>query len=216
MAHRADGLSDIFEHNVIIRENCTAKKFFGDGSALTGISSTESDPIFNAASAAYNSHLASNAIHFTVSSISIPASQISDFDTEVSNNTAVAANTAKTSYTDSTLVAATVSSLALVTADVADNTASCALIDPHIADSTIHFTSNALWADINANTASCALVDPHIASTAIHFTIDNIMGVQVHAADATVSRALSFDVVTWIGSVEPTYAADNDLWIDTS
>jgi len=38
MAHRADGLSDIFEHDVIVRETCTAKKFIGDGSLLTGVS----------------------------------------------------------------------------------------------------------------------------------------------------------------------------------
>lgn len=29
MAHRGDGLSDIFEHNIIIRETCTANKFIG-------------------------------------------------------------------------------------------------------------------------------------------------------------------------------------------
>jgi len=37
MAHRGDGLNDIFEHNVIIRETCTAKDFVGNGSLLTGI-----------------------------------------------------------------------------------------------------------------------------------------------------------------------------------
>lgn len=29
MAHRADGLSDIFEHSILVRENCTAKRFYG-------------------------------------------------------------------------------------------------------------------------------------------------------------------------------------------
>ena len=38
MAHRADGLSDIFEHDVVVRETCAAKKFIGDGSSLTGVS----------------------------------------------------------------------------------------------------------------------------------------------------------------------------------
>jgi len=38
MAHRAEGLNDIFEHDVLIRETCTANKFIGDGSSLTGIS----------------------------------------------------------------------------------------------------------------------------------------------------------------------------------
>ena len=42
-----------------------------------------------------DAHLADATIHFTQAAISIPASQISDFDTEVSNNISVAANTAK-------------------------------------------------------------------------------------------------------------------------
>jgi len=42
-----------------------------------------------------DSHTGDATIHFTQGAISIPASQISDFDTEVANNTAVAANTSK-------------------------------------------------------------------------------------------------------------------------
>lgn len=41
-----------------------------------------------------DTHIADSAIHFTQAGISITASQVSDFDTEVSNNTDVAANTA--------------------------------------------------------------------------------------------------------------------------
>ena len=37
MAHRADGLKDIFESDVLIRDTCTAKEFIGDGSKLTGV-----------------------------------------------------------------------------------------------------------------------------------------------------------------------------------
>ena len=48
-----------------------------------------------ATTATLNSHTSDGTIHFTQGSISIPASQISDFDTEVSNNTSVVANTAK-------------------------------------------------------------------------------------------------------------------------
>jgi len=40
-----------------------------------------------------DSHIGESSIHYTQASISIPASQITDFDTEVSNNTDVAANT---------------------------------------------------------------------------------------------------------------------------
>ena len=42
-----------------------------------------------------STHTGDSTIHFTQASISIPASQISDFDTEVANNTAVSLNTAK-------------------------------------------------------------------------------------------------------------------------
>jgi len=45
-----------------------------------------------------DTHLADSTKHFLQSAISIPASQISDFDTEVSNNTSVVANTAKISF----------------------------------------------------------------------------------------------------------------------
>lgn len=98
-------------------------------------------------------------------------------------------------------------------------TNSHAAIDTHIASSSIHFAvgsiSHTAITDVGTNTH--AQIDTHIASTAIHFTLaDSIMGVQVHAADGTVSRALLFDVVTWIGSTEPLYATDNDLWVDTS
>jgi hypothetical protein len=48
-------------------------------------------------------HSGDTSIHYTQGSISIPASQISDFDTEVSNNTDVTANTLKISYSDAGL-----------------------------------------------------------------------------------------------------------------
>jgi len=33
---------------------------------------------------------------------------------------------------------------------------------------------------------------------------------------AGTARATGFSVVTWIGSVEPTNAANNDIWVDTA
>ena len=48
-----------------------------------------------------DTHIADATVHFTQGAISIPASQISDFDTEVANNTAVTANTAKVSASGS-------------------------------------------------------------------------------------------------------------------
>lgn len=46
-----------------------------------------------------DTHIADSTIHFTEGSITITASQVSDFDAEVSNNSSVTANTAKVSYT---------------------------------------------------------------------------------------------------------------------
>lgn len=45
-----------------------------------------------------DTHIADSTIHFTQGAISITASQVSDFDTEVSNNASVTANTAKVSF----------------------------------------------------------------------------------------------------------------------
>jgi len=45
---------------------------------------------------------------------------------------------------------------------------------------------------------------------------DAVMGTIVHGATAATARPSGFDVVTWIGSVEPTNATNNDIWIDTA
>ena len=42
------------------------------------------------------------------------------------------------------------------------------------------------------------------------------MGVIVHGATAGTARPTGYDVVTWIGSVEPTNATTDDLWVDNS
>lgn len=43
----------------------------------------------------------------------------------------------------------------------------------------------------------------------------NAMGVVVHGATAGTARPTGYNVITWIGSVEPTNATDDDTWIDT-
>lgn len=40
------------------------------------------------------------------------------------------------------------------------------------------------------------------------------MGVVVHGATKATARPASFDVVVWIGTVEPEHGAENDLWIN--
>lgn len=82
-----------------------------------------------------DTHLASSALHFTQGAISITASQVSDFDTEVSNNTTVASNYA-----------------------------SCALIEPHIADSSD--PHGASLTQTNMNVGSMAITTDLTASLA--------------------------------------------------
>jgi len=60
-------------------------------------------------------HTSVSTIHFTQGAISIPASQISDFDTEVSNNSSVAANTSK--VTNATHTGEVTGATALTVAD---------------------------------------------------------------------------------------------------
>jgi hypothetical protein len=62
----------------------------------------------DALSSAFVAHAIDGSIHFTQGAISIPASQISDFDVEVANNAAVTANTAKVTNVPTALSIGTV------------------------------------------------------------------------------------------------------------
>lgn len=42
------------------------------------------------------------------------------------------------------------------------------------------------------------------------------MGAIYHGATAGTSRITGFDIITWIGSVEPSNAVNNDIWINTA
>jgi hypothetical protein len=42
------------------------------------------------------------------------------------------------------------------------------------------------------------------------------MGVVIHGATAGTARPSGFASITWIGSVEPTNATNNDVWINTA
>jgi hypothetical protein len=50
--------------------------------------------------------------------------------------------------------------------------------------------------------------DPIVAETG--------MGVVVHGSTAGTARPTTFAVITWIGTVEPSNMAVNDIWIDTT
>lgn len=43
--------------------------------------------------------------------------------------------------------------------------------------------------------------------------VNNGMGVVVHGATASTARPTGFACITWIGSVQPTNAATNDIWV---
>lgn len=55
-----------------------------------------------------------------------------------------------------------------------------------------------------------------LSNGAGYTTKQGVMGTVVHGATASTSRPAGFSVVTWIGSVEPTNATDNDVWYDIS
>lgn len=44
----------------------------------------------------------------------------------------------------------------------------------------------------------------------------NVMGEIAHGSTAGTSRPVGFSVVTWVGSVEPDNAVNNDIWVDTT
>jgi hypothetical protein len=47
-------------------------------------------------------------------------------------------------------------------------------------------------------------------------TLAAAMGVVVHGATAGTTRPAGYVSVTWIGSVEPTNAVNNDIWVNTA
>lgn len=75
-------LTTVADNEVLAYDN-SSSKWINQTAAEAGLA-TSSD---------LTTHTGDSTIHYTQASISIPASQISDFDTEVSNNTDVSANT---------------------------------------------------------------------------------------------------------------------------
>lgn len=80
----------------------------------------------------------------------------------------------------------------------------------HISTSTIHFTSNALWTAINANTASCAIIAPHIDDTTnphgttLTQTYLNVASCAITADNTTVSMAFVRNIVFGTDATPPT------------
>lgn len=169
--------------------------FIGDGSRLTNVGiGAEADPIFQAASAAYNTHLASAAIHFSISE----GSNIT-FN-KVGTNVEIAATgggggtgglwTSGAEFIYPIVGSQIVSGAGFITAGVVSGanitilqaSGAQAAIDhkslsgaytTHAANTNIHYASTALWTAINKNTTNTASTSSayltHAASTAIHF-----------------------------------------------
>lgn len=134
------------------------------------------------------------------------ASTISDFDTEVSNNSSVVANTAKVGYTDE-LAQDSIGTILSNEFTYDDGTPSISLnytnishtslqdigtnthaeIDTHIADSTVHFTEASIdhTAITNIGTNTHAQIDTHISDSTVHFTEASI--------SITASQVSDFD-----------------------
>lgn len=78
----------------------------------------------------------------------VSATEIPDFDTEVSNNTDVTANTAKISYTDASVVSGHTDSINTLNSSVSQNTSDIVNVSgtvyTHTEDGTIHFTAESL------------------------------------------------------------------------
>jgi len=132
------------------------------------------------------SHTGDSTIHFTQSAINIPASQISDFDTEVSNNIDVSANTSDrhvaVTVLDSAEIDFTLTGQQITASLIAssidetklDTSVNASL---NLADSAIQAgdlatvaTSGSHTDLSNIGTNTHVQIDSHIADTSIHFS----------------------------------------------
>ena len=100
-----------------------------------------------------------------------------------------------------------------------DGTIDLSFIDDGIINLTLdgNFSTFTLLTDTPISYSGQAGNFPQVnaVETELEFT-DATMGKIVHGATAGTTRPAGFGVVTWIGSVEPSNAVNNDLWIDTN
>lgn len=136
-----------------------ALKFSGDGSQLTNLpAGTETDPLFMAASAAYNSHIIDTDIHTTSgslwTSINLNDAHISSVSEAVVKAQANVDSTSSAVALAETHITAVSSAVVKAQANV-DSVSSA--YSSHASDTTIHYASGSLWTSINLN-------DAHISS----------------------------------------------------
>ena len=218
MAHIPDGLDDTFSNSLKIKKNCTAEKFIGDGSSLTGIGGAVDWTISQAPAVIHADNYTDTNTQLSEADITtmgftkdvevdwtadqspavINAANYVDndttyVDTDWDHNSLTNTHNLTTDIDHDQLTnysatehftEASISHLNILnigTRTHAELETSCALINPHITDATIHFTSNALWTAINANTTSCALIQPHLDDTS-----------DPHGANTTQTGTASF------------------------
>lgn len=131
-------------------------------------------------------HTGNDDIHFEQSSISIPASQISDFDTEVSNNTDVAANTAARHD------AVTVSDTASIDLTLTGQQVSGVVLPAGVDHNSLNNTHN-LTTDINHNT----ITNNHNLTTDIdHNALTNYLSSE-HFQQSSITTVGTVTTGTW-------------------
>lgn len=148
------------------------------------------------------------------------AATISDFDTEVSNNTDVAANTtARHTHSNKALL----DTYDQTNANIADAVTkkhthtNQAVLDAITADAAeinkldglLPTTTELNYVD-GVTSAIQTQIDAKLASTVVS---NNGKGYMNHGATAGTARPSGFASIEWLGSVEPTNMANGDTWI---
>ena len=186
--------------------------FLGDGSRLTNVGiGAEADPIFQAASAAYNTHLASEAIHFSISEGSNVTFNKVGTNIEIASTGGggggeslwtSGANHIYPIYAGQIISGAGITTaghvsganISVLTSSgaqaVVDHKSLSGAYNTHAASTAIHFVNTGFLtaeADPKFQAASAAY-NTHLASTAIHFRVGDIshtnitnIGTKTHA-----------------------------------
>lgn len=134
------------------------------------------------------SHTGTSTIHFTQGAISIPASQVSDFDVEVANNSAVTANTAKDTNVSTNLSEGT-NTVTTVDVNSSDGT-NATLVSA--STSRAGLLTKAKWDEIVANTAKATNVSTNLSAgtrTSTTYDVNSSDGTNATLVEADTTNA---------------------------
>lgn len=141
------------------------------------------------------------------------ASQVTDFDTEVSNNTDVAANTAaRHTHSNSAVLNATTASFLLADETKLDGIAAGATVN----DTDANLKSRANHTGTQAQSTIDNLTTDLAAKQAASVIAATAKGYVNHGATAGTARPTGFASIEWRGTVAPTNATTADTWIDVT